>query len=337
MPRIGPDISHFQEKVNLARAKGHVDFVFLKATDGKKTRGAMFVDRTFAPRWRQLADLGIPRGAYHYARPNTSPADQAAHFIAVVQASGFRAGDVAILDMEDRKASRGLSPSALRKWVDRWVAEVRRALPVQDVVLYTGIPYWTSQLGDPSRLPAGCIGMIARYNRRGPFVRPPGRPRAWPDPPAIWQFTDGKKGRVTHIPGLGKVDTSEMTEAAFDRLFEEDDFTGLFDNLNGFKDAVRAVVRDEVGTAVQDELKGFYALLARGGDPVPGPTDDHFKDSHRGVNKQITDIYMLLARGEADGQINPAGVHFKDSNRHLAQLLGVVATATGAKLPEPPP
>jgi GH25 family lysozyme M1 (1,4-beta-N-acetylmuramidase) len=333
MPRIGPDISHFQEKVDLARAKPHIDFVFLKATDGKKKRGAMFVDRTFASRWRQLADLGIPRGAYHYARPNTSPEAQAAHFIAVVQEGGFRAGDVAILDMEDRSASKGLSPSALRKWVDRWVAEVRRALPVQDVVLYTGIPYWTDRMGDPPRLPAGCIGMIARYNQRGPYVSPPGRPRAWPDPPAIWQFTDGKKGRVTHIPGLGKVDTSEMTEPAFDGLFEEDDFTGLFDNVNQFKAAVRAVVKDEVGKAVQDELNDFYALLARGGDPVPGPTDQHFKDSHGGLSKQITDIYKLLARGEADGEINPTGTQFRDSNRHLAKLLEDIA----ARLPESTP
>jgi GH25 family lysozyme M1 (1,4-beta-N-acetylmuramidase) len=171
--------------VDLARAKPHVDFVFLKATDGKKKGGAMFVDRTFAPRWRRLADLAIPRGAYHYAKPNTSPADQAAHFIAVVQASGFQAGDVAILDMEDRRASKGLSPSALRKWVDRWVAEIRRILPIRDVVFYTGIPYWTGRMGDAPRLPAGCIGMIARYNRRGPYVRPPGRPQAWLDPPAI--------------------------------------------------------------------------------------------------------------------------------------------------------
>jgi GH25 family lysozyme M1 (1,4-beta-N-acetylmuramidase) len=95
--------------VDLARAKPHGDFVFLKATDGKKKGGAMFVDRTFALRWRRLADLGIPRGAYHNAGPNTSPATQAAHFIAVVQASGFQA------------------------------------------VFYTGIPYWTGQMGDPPR------------------------------------------------------------------------------------------------------------------------------------------------------------------------------------------
>ena len=120
-------------------------------------------------------------------------------------------------------------------------------------------------------------------------------------------------------------------------MVEEDDFMALFDNVNEFKAAVRAVVKDEVGKAVQEELKDFYVLLARGGDPVPGPDDQHFKDSHRGVNKQITDIYKLLARGEIDGEINPTGTHFKDSNRHLAQLLGAIATATSAELPQPSP
>jgi CHAP domain len=120
-------------------------------------------------------------------------------------------------------------------------------------------------------------------------------------------------------------------------LVEEDDFMALFDNVNEFKAAVRAVVKDEVDKAVQGELKDFFVLLARGGDPVPGPEDQHFKDSHRGVNKQITDIYKLLARGEIDGEINPTSTHFKDSNRHLAQLLGAIATATNAELPQPSP
>src|SRR5215211_9234679 len=93
MPRFGPDISHHQKTVNLTRAKPHVDFVFLKATDGIVIDGAMFVDQTFKPRWQQLAELGIPRGAYHYARPNSSPATQAAHFISVVRQNEFRSGD----------------------------------------------------------------------------------------------------------------------------------------------------------------------------------------------------------------------------------------------------
>jgi lysozyme len=91
MARIGPDISH-QQQVDLAQAKPHVHFVFLKATDGTGV-----VDGTFATRWQKLAQLGIPRGAYHFARPGDASA-QAAHFIKVAKQNGFQAGGVALID-----------------------------------------------------------------------------------------------------------------------------------------------------------------------------------------------------------------------------------------------
>jgi Glycosyl hydrolases family 25 len=339
MPRIGPDISHHQEEknVDLARAKPHVDFVFLKATEGTTV-----VDETFKIRWQKLAQLGIPRGAYHFARPGDAAA-QAAHFVKVVKTqNGFRAGDVAIIDVENTKKEPhlwdGTTPTALRAFIDRFVKDVRQDLPVETVVLYTGIPFWNKNFGHPPKLPANCVGWLSRYRKAGPYGGNFPRPAAWPDPPDIWQFTDGIPGegkpKPRDIPGIGTVDTSEMTEACFQRLFEEeDDFTGLFDNVNQFRAAVGAVVKDEVGKAVQEELKDFYALLARGGDPVPGPTDQHFKDSHRGLDTRLTDIYKLLARGEIDGEINPTGTQFRDSNRHLAKLLEDIA----ARLPESTP
>jgi GH25 family lysozyme M1 (1,4-beta-N-acetylmuramidase) len=213
MPRFGPDISHFQDRVDLARAKPHVDFVFLKAT-----QGTGFVDGTFRQRWGRLAELEIPRGAYHFAVPSNPPESDAAHFISVVQQHGFRDGDAAILDLEQAKE---LSARALRAWVDRFVADLRQALPVPGVVFYTNIPFWNERMGGPARLPAGCIGWLARYNKSGPYAKPLGRPSGWPaDRPDIWQFTDGTSGRIQAIPGIGgKVDCNEMTEACFQRLF----------------------------------------------------------------------------------------------------------------------
>jgi hypothetical protein len=118
-------------------------------------------------------------------------------------------------------------------------------------------------------------------------------------------------------------------------MVEEDDFMALFDNVNEFKAAVRAVVKDEVDKAVQGELKDFFVLLARGGDPVPGPDDQHFKDSHRGLDARLADIYRLLARGELDGEIDPTGTHFRDSNRHLAKLLEEIAARLPESIPRP--
>jgi uncharacterized protein (TIGR02594 family) len=115
---------------------------------------------------------------------------------------------------------------------------------------------------------------------------------------------------------------------------EEDDFMALFDNVNEFKAAVRAVVKDE--------LRDTYAALARGEiDGTINPTSQHFKDSNRGVGKavadQLHDTYAALARGEIDDRIDPTSQHFKDSHRHLAELLEAIATATNAQLPQPNP
>jgi hypothetical protein len=89
-------------------------------------------------------------------------------------------------------------------------------------------------------------------------------------------------------------------------------------------------------------MMGPRSPIEVGLTPTPtDPNNTHLKDSHRGLSKHIedkvADIYKLLARGEKNGRIDPTSVPFRDSNRHLAELLAAIAIAIGAKLPEPPP
>jgi GH25 family lysozyme M1 (1,4-beta-N-acetylmuramidase) len=291
MPRFGPDISHHQKEknVDLAKAKPHVDFVFLKATEG-----TTFVDETFKTRWQKLAQLGIPRGAYHFARPGDASA-QAAHFVKVVKTqNGFRAGDVAIIDVENTTKEPhlwdGTTPTALRAFIDRFVKDVRQDLPVQTVVLYTGIPFWNKNFGHPPKLPANCVGWLSRYRKEGPYGGDFPRPAAWPDPPDIWQFTDGIPGegkpKPRDIPGIGTVDTSEMTEACFQRLFEGDDMTTdeLLDALESprGKAILRSVISAALGTVIRgdegttgggthpDNLRNIHTTVKEIRDKLPG-------------------------------------------------------------------
>jgi GH25 family lysozyme M1 (1,4-beta-N-acetylmuramidase) len=291
MPRVGPDISHHQEEknVDLAKAKPHVDFVFLKATEGTTV-----VDETFKTRWQKLAQLGIPRGAYHFARPGDASA-QAAHFVKVVKTqNGFRAGDAAIIDVENTKKEPhlwdGTTPTALRAFIDRFVKDVRQDLPVQTVVLYTGIPFWNKNFGHPPKLPANCVGWLSRYRKEGPYGGNFPRPAAWPDPPDIWQFTDGIPGegkpKPRDIPGIGTVDTSEMTEACFQRLFEGDDMTTdeLLDALESprGKAILRSVISAALGTVIRgdegttgggthpDNLRNIHTTVKEIRDKLPG-------------------------------------------------------------------
>jgi hypothetical protein len=111
---------------------------------------------------------------------------------------------------------------------------------------------------------------------------------------------------------------------------EEDDFMALFDNVNEFKAAVRAVVWDEVSSA--------YEALARGEiNNRIDETSTHFQDSHRGLHRQMSAAYEALARGEINNTIDPSSQHYKDSHRALYELLVAIASATGALPPEPPP
>jgi len=88
--KTGADISHHQRTFDAKRYKDSgEDFIILKATEGTQ-----FTSRTFASRWRDAGARNLPRGAYHFARPGGAVNPQADHFIEVVQAAGFRAGDL---------------------------------------------------------------------------------------------------------------------------------------------------------------------------------------------------------------------------------------------------
>jgi len=76
---------------------------------------------------------------------------------------------------------------------------------------------------------------------------------------------------------------------------QEDDFMALFDNVNEFKAAVRAVVRDEVRPIVKDEIGNVFVALARGEiDGQIDPNSQHFKDSHRGLANQLETVIGRL-------------------------------------------
>lgn len=72
--------------IELMRKRG-VSFVYLKASEG-----AGFKDRSFAHFWTRLgalpADQHLPRGAYHFLRPNKPAEVQAANFLAQLEAVG---------------------------------------------------------------------------------------------------------------------------------------------------------------------------------------------------------------------------------------------------------
>jgi hypothetical protein len=145
---------------------------------------------------------------------------------------------------------------------------------------------------------------------------------------------NSKVVRLEHARTSPKIDGYCRPE--YHKVEEEDDFMALFKNVNEFKAAVRAVVKDEV----KDEVDRIYKALARGEiDGQVVATSTHFQDSNRGLSRHIHDevdrIYRALARGEVDGQVVATSTHFQDSNRHLANLLEDIAARLPTSTPNP--
>ena len=92
MALAGIDISGHQSDATVAEWLPNVDFVIVKATEGKGTTSA-----SWAARVKLARDAGKLVGHYHYAWPENGGAVDAAHFLAVV---GAIPGEVAVLDFE---------------------------------------------------------------------------------------------------------------------------------------------------------------------------------------------------------------------------------------------
>ena len=187
MPVLGIDVSHHNGAVDWTAVAGSdVKFAFAKATDG-----ATFVDEQFETNWKGMGGAGLLRGAYHFARPASDPATQAAHFAAVV---GPRSPNnlPPVLDLE---SDGGLTPDQVVQWTLTFVAKAE-ALFGRPVIMYTG-GLWRNTLRNPlvPQLSSRLL-WTARYGSNEPVV-----PQTW-QRWDFWQFTDGESGAAQSIPGV---------------------------------------------------------------------------------------------------------------------------------------
>lgn len=180
---IGIDISHYQGRIKwdemrfnydiLTRELKHdgtgkrdIDFIIAKATEGVTTADTHY--RSFRG---QAKRHGYTFGAYHYFKPNLSPARQAANFIKV---AALLPGDILpILDVEEQGK---LSATELQDAVLEWLQAVEKEYECAPI-LYCNLKYY-SQYFTSSKFRKYPI-WIASYSRNPVYVNY-----------VLWQQTD---------------------------------------------------------------------------------------------------------------------------------------------------
>jgi GH25 family lysozyme M1 (1,4-beta-N-acetylmuramidase) len=178
----GPDVSDFQPNVDWHKAQtaGH-DIGIAKASEGLTWRS-----RLFPRRWAAIADAGLIRGAYHFARPQPgrSGRDEAQAFLSVVSAAGgFRPGDLRpILDIE-AFGSAPLSPQKTLRFAYDFAVAVKEEVGRLPII-YTGA-FWRDRMANPSNS-LGCHLWLAAYVRDPtPFIPVAWKATSW----SMWQHT----------------------------------------------------------------------------------------------------------------------------------------------------
>ncbi len=184
----GIDVSKHQgqidwKRVSLMNENGiRITFVFIKATEGITRQ-----DDKFSKNWKQSAQNGLIRGAYHFYYPSRDAGKQADNFIHEVK---LTKGDLPpVIDIE---MSNGKSSEKIRDGVTVFLARLEKQYKVKPVI-YTNIHFYENHLkGYFSEYPLWIAGYFDHERFYNEFITP------W----SWWQHSE--QGRVDGI--RGKVD-----------------------------------------------------------------------------------------------------------------------------------
>lgn len=198
---LGMDVSSHQGAVNWSTAKANgARFAYVKATEGTTYRNPQF-----AQQYNGSFNVGMIRGAYHFALPDRSSGATQGNFF--VDHGGGWSDDGKTLppaiDLEYNPygaSCYGKSHSAMIAWI-RDIATTVRARTGRDPVFYTSTSWWTLCTGNSAGFSNNPL-WIPRYGSSVGTL-----PASWSFQ-TIWQFNDS---------GIFPGDQNRFN-GAFDRL-----------------------------------------------------------------------------------------------------------------------
>jgi GH25 family lysozyme M1 (1,4-beta-N-acetylmuramidase) len=159
----GQDVSGYQGSVNwTAQWNAGSRFAYIKATEG-----TYYTNPSFAQQYNGSYNVGMIRGSYHFARPDTTTgATQADYFVA--HGGGWSKDGKTLpgaLDIEYNPYGSecyGLSQSSMRSWITSFSNEYH-AKTTRWPVLYTTTDWWNTCIGNYNAWSSNSPLWIARY------------------------------------------------------------------------------------------------------------------------------------------------------------------------------
>jgi lysozyme len=198
-PVRGLDVSHHQGAIDWsAVARQHVDFAFIKATEGSD-----FTDPRFRDNWAESRAVGIPRGAYHYFSFCTPALEQATHFLSTVPWDEPQLPPAVDVEFYGNCA-RPADDVTIRAELAVFLREVERIARRTPIVYTTESSY--------RRIVRGRFPDHPLWRRNVFFEPTPPSCEPW----TIWQYTD--RGRIAGVPSLVDLDVCRSGSAPLREL-----------------------------------------------------------------------------------------------------------------------
>ncbi|NGO81525.1 lysozyme [Streptomyces sp. YC504] len=179
----GVDVSSHQGNVNWASLwSSGVKWAYTKATEG-----TYYKNPYFAQQYNGSYNVGMIRGAYHFATPDTTTGTAQADYFVNNGGGWSRDGKTlpGVLDIEWNPygaACYGKSQSAMVTWIRDFLNRYK-ARTGRDAVIYTATSWWTQCTGNYGGFGATNPLWIARYN-----TTPGTLPAGWGFY-TMWQYT----------------------------------------------------------------------------------------------------------------------------------------------------
>jgi lysozyme len=175
---LGVDLSAYQGAIDWDTLdQQNLDFVFIKATEGKD-----YVDEQFKTNWEASKKTGLKVGAYHFLSYETTGKEQAQNFIKNVTLTDKNLPPVVDLELYGKFEENPLPKEQVKVILDDFLKEVESNYGVKPIIytsqrvfkMYIGTDYkdnkfWIVDLDNswPETLPNGNTFTFWQYTQRG--------------------------------------------------------------------------------------------------------------------------------------------------------------------------